>query len=100
MLSDLGIRVSKADVRKLFLEADLDGGGYIDFDEFIAIFKKADAGGDSIWQQVASRMPHDHCRGLGFTLTPWYNGASQKDLSVLVTWTASDSSTDCIRDTL
>ena len=53
MLSDLGMRVSKADTRKMFLEADTDGGGYIDFDEFLAIFKKADAGENSVWQQAS-----------------------------------------------
>lgn len=52
MLSDLGLDVGKAELRRLFQDADTDGGGYIDFEEFLAIFKKADAGEEGIWQQA------------------------------------------------
>ena len=79
MLSDLGLTVSKGDLRRLFRDADTDGGGYIDFEEFVAIFKKADAGDDSIWQQV-------HCGPVQFWSAGMLYSAVFCDTSFLLAW--------------
>ena len=48
----LGIKATYKEVADMFREADSDHGGYIDFDEFLEIFKKA-----SEWNVFSSTNP-------------------------------------------
>ena len=55
MLRDLDIKMAQAEVQKILNDADVDGTGLIDFDEFVSIVEKELEGGAGAFATMYSR---------------------------------------------